>query len=160
MAAPDPAAARGDHQSARVVVDTDEPAIRELHAEGLSQGAVARRLGVDRPSLSRWSKRNALYWGPTTAGAMVAAETLRIHREQLAARALVDALHLRQQFWTEEPPTARDVRDLAAAIESLIRVSDHAATRSMPGVSAAKSMLSRLGSQLDDFVHDKYGDTE
>ncbi len=160
----DPDLPEARHLSARVPVDDDEPEIRRLHAEGLSQGQTARELGLDRPSLSRWSKRHGLLWGPTPAGAASQAERLRAQRQHLAEQALADALHLRERLWDNtmenvvtkdgveqvplDLPTARMVSDLASAIEKLTRVAEHAADAAESGTEDKRSMLSDLFEQI------------
>lgn len=162
---------------ARRVTEEDGPLILAAHADGLSQSEAARRLGLDRPSLSRWSKRHGISWGPVPLAAEIAAERTRIARQALAEQTLADALNLRKRLWdsgteyiatrdgvetiTTDLPSPRAVADLAAALERLVRIADRAASGADdPGVHAERSMLGRLHEQIrrtvtcDDETHE------
>ncbi|MDH3006249.1 hypothetical protein [Gordonia alkanivorans] len=163
-AADDHGSARASRPRARVPVDDDEVEIRRLHAAGLSQGQTARELGLDQPSLSRWSRRHGLIWGPPPAAGATQAERLRLRRQELAEQALSDALHIRKRLWdritenvvtkdgveqvTLDLPSARMVSDYASAIEKLTRVAEHAADAASTGTEDKRSMLTNLLDQV------------
>lgn len=66
--------------------------LREGHAQGLSQGELARELKIDRPRISRWAKREGLLWGTAPAGAEQQAMRIKAGRANLAEAVLSDAL--------------------------------------------------------------------
>lgn len=159
--------------------DDDEADIRRLNAEGLSQTETARRLGLDRPALSRWSRRRGLSWWAAPAEAVAShAERMRLRRLELADAALNDAIELRMRLWdnmtehfvtrdgvesvTYELPPARMVSDFANAIERLTRVSENLARDGAGHTEHAKSMLGQLGEQLRSIAkaHNRIGDDE
>jgi transposase-like protein len=125
---------------------TDEQAeeVRAGHARGESQTSIARRLGIERSTISRWSKREGLVWsGIPTEATKAAKERIDAARMQLAEAALADALAIRQRLWDEHTmvvntpagpqrvtldlPDAKAVAEYAAAIERCTKVHEHLA---------------------------------
>lgn len=156
---------------------TDEQAdeVRAAHARGESQTSIARRLGIERSTISRWSKREGLIWaGIPTEATKAAKERIDQARTQLAEAALADALAIRQRLWDEHTmvvntpsgpqrvtldlPDAKAVAEYAAAIERCTKVHQHLAPYldrtnldHVKGVlQETHELLVRFASEVDD----------
>lgn len=155
----------------RESLDDREAAVRELNAEGLSLRETARRLRVDAPTLSRWSKRVGVSWAPPPPEATEArAARVQAQRLELAEKTLADALHVRERLWLEsveiiptrdgparvvtDLPSARATNDLATAVERLVRSAVHAAgdVQDAAQTEDRRNMLSRLQIQIERAV--------
>lgn len=148
-----------------------ESSIRVLHAEGLTQGQIARRLDIARPNISRWSKRLGLLWTDTrTSAASSATRQLLEHkRMQIAERLLADVEAIRERLWeqyevlmntptgptrmTLDLPDAKAIADISSAVERLVKSHDHLARLGRGvDVDQAKSMLSQMQQQLSTYA--------
>ena len=157
---------------------TDEQAdeVRAGHARGESQTAISKRLGIERSTISRWSKREGLIWsGIPTEATKAAKERIDQARTRLAEAALADALAIRQRLWDEHTvivssaagpqrvtldlPDAKAVAEYAAAIERCTKVHDHLAPYlDRFSLDHAKSMLNTMHDDLRRIVDEMDAD--
>lgn len=173
MDQPDQEDSGAAHRSSRARLSEEQAAaVRQGNAEGRSLRSIARDIGADPATVSRWAKREGLLWPRaerTAAASEAVAIRLAEQRQDLAERALADALAMRERLW--EPgiehiataggveeietdlPSPRAVRDLADAIERLTRVAENAAHLSDTArIADARSMLGRLSAQIGEYV--------
>ncbi len=157
---------------------TDEQAdeVRAAHARGESQTSIARRLGIERSTISRWSKREGLVWaGIPTEATKAAKERIDQARTQLAEAALADALAIRQRLWDEHTmvvntpagpqrvtldlPDAKAVAEYAAAIERCTKVHEHLAPYlDRTNLAHVKGVLQETHELLIRFASEADGD--
>ncbi len=168
-----PEEAPAQHRSSRARVSEEQAEeIRRGNADGRSLRSIAREIGLDAPTVSRWAKAEGLLW-PRAARTAAASEAVAIRlaeqRQALAEASLADALALRERLWDKgiehiataggvetvetDLPSPRAVRDLADAIERLCRVAENAAHVSgVAKLADARSMLGRLAQQVEQYV--------
>lgn len=79
----------------------DEPMLRKLHRKGLSCSAIAREMGVSRPTISRTAKKLGLSFERTKLIAATEARIADLAAFRVAeAEALArDAQRIREQLW-------------------------------------------------------------
>ncbi|MGW5521684.1 hypothetical protein [Gordonia sp. NPDC003950] len=157
-------------RGSRKPTENDRRAILACRDRGLSQSATARELGLSQPGLSRWSKREGISWAQAPSPATeVQRERLRQARRDLAEQTMADALEIRKRLWGKgiqhvatrdgvetietDLPSARDVADLATAVERLVRVSAHAdALDAADSIPDQVSMLGLVRLQMAAYV--------
>ncbi|QTJ65860.1 helix-turn-helix domain-containing protein [Rhodococcus sp. ZPP] len=149
--------------------DEDAAKIREGHILGKSLNSIARELGVNPSTVSRWAKKEGLLWTGVPAAADVVRERLAFNRMRLSEAALADALALRERMWSEHEvivntpagpermsqdlPDAKATADFAKAIERLAK--SHAVMAEFTSTSSvdhSKSMLMQMQTALEKYA--------
>lgn len=152
------------------VTDEDRRRVRELHTQGLSRNAIARRIHRSGRTVSRIADDLGLTFerGEQVKAATEARKVdARAKRAALAVALLDDADRLRQQLWqpahyvdhggkeferadwTMPEPTFADKRNImqatGVAVDRAVKLDEYDAD---PGIDAAKSMLGALAAGL------------
>lgn len=165
-----PKQGRSDDRASRArrrVTDAERRRVAELHAQGLSRGAIARELGRSGDTIGRIADKLGLTWDRSKTAVAVKAKQAdnRARRAELSRLLLDDAHRLRERLWTESEqvvstpkgpakvvqalPPARDARDLMTAVTSAVKShTDLERVDAGTGADAAKSMLGQLGEAL------------
>lgn len=147
----------------------EDVTLQRLHADGLSQGAVAQQMRRSKSTVSHHSIRLGLAWDreQTVQAVQAAARDAKTRRAELEIKLLDDAERLRAQIWrkteyidhggkdyvevkwTLKEPTPADKLKLmqaaTSAIDKSLRISNHDTD---DGAAEAASMLSRLAEGL------------
>ncbi|KAB2384740.1 helix-turn-helix domain-containing protein [Actinomadura montaniterrae] len=151
----------------RPVTQAERTAVAELHAQGLSRGAIARKLKRSADTVGRIAADQGLTWDRSRTAKAVAAkqEDNRARRARISAGLLDDAEWLRERMRAESIqvvstpkgpsqvllalPPARDTRDFMVAATSALKAhADLERIDSGSGADQAKSMLGQLGEAL------------
>lgn len=151
-----------------------EATIREGHATGRSQAAIAEAAGIKQSEVSRLAKRLGLIWhiSPNLAAAHERTrDRIAAARAALAEQALADALSIRERIWdqytvylgtpdgprevTLDLPDAKAVSDFTAAVERLVKTHENL-TRLGAGTDTdtAKSTLAKMHDVLTALAAD------
>lgn len=157
-----------------------EAAIREGHATGRSQAAIAEHVTaagiatITQVQVSRLAKRLGLVWSISPNVAAMndkIRERMATQRAMLAEQALADAISLRERIWDEytvvvgtpdgptehtlDLPDAKAVNDFAAAVERLVKTHENL-TRLGAGTDTdyAKSTLAKMHDVLSALAAD------
>lgn len=151
----------------RLVTDDERKRVAELHAQGLSRGAIARELGRQPSTIGKIADKLGLTWDRSKTAVAVKAKQAdnRARRAELSRLLLDDAHRLRERLWTESEqvvstpkgpakvvqalPPARDARDLMTAVGTAVK--SHTELERVDagtGADNAKSMLGQLGEAL------------
>ena len=149
--------------------EEDEAKIREGHMLGRSLNSIAKELGVNPSTVSRWAKREGLLWTGVPAASTAVRDRLAFNRLRLAEAALADALAIRERLWeahevivntpagpermTMDLPDAKATAEFSKAVERLANTHS-ALSEYTKGASteAAKSMLMQMQEALEKFA--------
>lgn len=158
-----------ERRQPRPVTQADRDRVRELHDQGLSRNAIARRLGRSGKTISEIAAKLGLDFERerTRAATEAKKDDARAKRAALAVRLLDDAERLRQQMWqpadyvahggkeferadwTMAEPTFADkakiAQSLGILVDRAVKLDEYDAD---PGIDAAKSMLGALAKGL------------
>lgn len=149
------------------VTKAERTAVAELHAQGLSRAAIARKLKRSPTTIGKIATDLGLDWSREQVAAATKAkqEDNRARRARISAGLLDDAEWLRERMRAESEqvlstpkgpatvrlalPPARDTRDFMVAATSALKAhADLERIDSGTGADQAKSMLGALGDAL------------